>query len=70
VHICVNERRGCRAELHCSRDYIEEDGVRRCEANPVDELECADCFTSHCDECGHILNIERHDDDCSEATAV
>ena len=73
THKCSFAAAGCKGTLECSDDYLERnhdpDGVY-CSVNPMNEIECEDCNLSRCSECGHVLNIDTHDDDCPKATQV
>lgn len=73
-HDCVNKKHGCKSSYACSNKHLERnyDGWPDviCSVNPMDEFECEDCDTSRCSECGEVLNVHQHDNDCPKATAV
>lgn len=74
THPCTFAAAGCKNTVTCSDIYLERnhdpDGVI-CGINSGDTEECEECFLSRCDECGHVLAIDKqHDDECSKATAV
>lgn len=73
THTCSNKGAGCKGTYRCSDDYLEQnhdpDGVY-CSVDPFSEGECLDCQTSQCSECGAVLHISKHEEDCAKATAV
>ena len=70
-HPCVHAKDGCQGTVWCSNAYLERfDGSVGCGVNPLDELACEDCESSACSECGSVLNVARHADECSKATQV
>lgn len=69
-HPCAWAGAGCTGRLICSDQYLvrnHDPEGHTCCANPFDSVECEACHDSRCDECGHILSIDKHDDDCSGA---
>lgn len=72
-HPCRHKAAGCAGTYPCSDEYLERNtdpsGVI-CGVDPMDDGECEDCATSHCADCGVVLNINRHEDECPRATQV
>ena len=69
THACKNKALGCKGTYQCSADpERDEDGTKYCSVNPMDDVECEDCLTSYCDECGVCLNVTTHDIECPKAS--
>lgn len=74
THHCRNKNAGCKSTWECENRHLEHnyDGFPEvvCSLNPENGIECEDCDTSRCSDCGSVLNVEQHDNDCAKATAV
>lgn len=69
THYCDNRSRGCKAEFTCRAEpEVDEDGAHCPYDN--DLFECDDCSESRCSECGSVLAVERHVEDCPKSTQV
>lgn len=73
AHPCVHRAQGCTGSYRCSDAYLERnhdpDGVH-CGVDPLDRGECEDCATSACSDCGAVLNVARHEDECPKGGGV
>ncbi len=74
LHYCSNRKQGCQSSWECRNTHLESnyDGWPDpvCGVNPDDGVECEDCATSRCSECGCVRNIEPCDQDCPKATEI
>lgn len=70
VHTCVNRDQGCMSMFPCHADLERDGGMPYCSVNPLNDQPCEDCDTSRCSDCGQILNVQHHAEDCPKATQV
>lgn len=68
----------CKQPVSCDGEHLQNyDGFPAviCEAyhqalGAIADVRCVDCDSSRCPDCGEILNVSQHVEDCPRATQV